>query len=116
MLGPRSLLASFVLLLLLPAAAVVWLGLRLLAQERAQESHELLDRRETVCARLVASLDQALASTERSLTGPPAGQTNLAEDAVFLTLRPDRIEAYPKERLLYSPVLPTDAAEPTAAF
>ncbi len=97
---------------------MVWLGVRLIAQDRAQESRQLQDRRETVCARLIASLDQALASTERSLTNPLGQLPAPSEDAVFVVLRADGIEAPPppKQRLLYSPVVPPDQAEPLALF
>ena len=65
---PRRLLLSFVLLLLLPATAVVWLGLRLMQQDRDLESRQLLERRGVAADRASAALDQAVSATERSPT------------------------------------------------
>ena len=65
--APRRLIVSFVLLLLLPAAAIVWLGVRLLEQDRSLESRQLAERRASACQRVAAALEQALAATERQL-------------------------------------------------
>ena len=104
--APRRLIVSFVLLLLLPAATVVWLGVQLLARDRGLESQQLRDRRESACDRLIASLQQALSATERKLTIPTD------DDAVLVVLRHGAVEAFPKDRLLYYPTLPPGEAEP----
>ncbi len=113
----RRLILSFVLVLLVPAAAVVWLGVRLIEQDRALASRQLRERRESAADRLTARLEQAVSSTERRLDGDP---TRLPiqpdDDAVVVTLRPDGIEAYPRDHLLYVPAIPPGPAEPTAAF
>jgi signal transduction histidine kinase len=113
----RRLILSFVLVLLVPAAAVVWLGARLVDQDRALASRQLRERRESAADRLVASLEQAVSSTERHLDGEPASLLiRPDDDAVLITLQPGGIEAYPKGRLLYVPTISFGLAEPTEAF
>jgi signal transduction histidine kinase len=113
----RRLILSFVLVLLVPATAVVWLGVRLIEQDRALASRQLRERRESAADRLIAGLEQAVSSTERRLDGEPIGlPIRPDDDAVLVTLRPSDIEAYPRDRLLYLPVIRPGPAEPTAAF
>lgn len=113
----RRLIVSFVLALLVPATAVVWLGVRLIEQDRALASRQLRERWESAADRLIVGLEQAVSSTERRLDGEPAGlQIQPDDDAVLATLRPSGIEAYPRDRLLYFPAIPPGPAEPTAAF
>ena len=115
--APRRLILSFVLVLLVPAVAVVWLGVRLIEQDRAIASRQLQERRESAADRFVAGLEQAVSSTERRLDGAPGTlQLRPDDDAVLLILRPSGIEVYPTERLLYVPRLPTGPAEMTDAF
>ena len=112
----RRLILSFVLVLLLPAVAVVWLGARLIEQDRALASRQLRERRESAADRLIAGLEQAVSSTERRLDGEPTGvPIRPDDDAVLVTLRPSGIEAYPRD-LLYVPVIPPGPPEPTEAF
>src|SRR5436190_23151508 len=94
----RRLLLSFVLVLLVPAAAVVWLGLHLIDQDRALASRQLRERRESAADRLIAGLEQAVSSTERRLDGDPTGlPIRRDDDAVLVTLRPGVIETHPRE-------------------
>ena len=109
--APHRLIASFVLLLLLPAAAIVWLGVRLLAQDRSLESRQLEERRGSACDRVLAALEQALAATERRLGSLPP-----EDDAVQITFAGDRIDAHPPGRLLYYPVLPGAFEAPASMF
>ena len=75
----RRLILSFVLVLLVPAAAVIWLGVRLIEADRVLASRQLRERRESAANRLIVGLEQAVSSTERRLDGDPA----------FLPIRPD---------------------------
>ncbi|MGQ0732280.1 MAG: hypothetical protein ACT4QD_01355 [Acidobacteriota bacterium] len=67
----QRLILAFVLVLLLPATAVEWLGVWLVDQDRALASRQLRDRRESAADRLTAALEQAVASTERRLDNDP---------------------------------------------
>ena len=115
--APRRLMLSFVILLLAPAMAVVWMGVRLVEQDRALESRRLRERRESASDRLVAGLEQALSATERRLNGPPADfSIGRDDDAVIVTFGARRIEAHPREHLIYYPELPDGPTEATAQF
>src|SRR5579863_1704496 len=97
--GPRRLIASFVLLLLLPAAAVVWMGVRLIGQDRALEL-QLRDRRENAADRLIVGLEKAVSASEQKLTAPPD------DDSLLVVIEPGAVESYPEGRLIYYPASP----------
>src|SRR5689334_10643066 len=109
--GPRRLIASFVVLLLLPAAAILWLGVRLIEQDRSLESRQLQERRGSACDRVSAALEQALAANERRL-----GSLEADADAVRVTFSGEHIEAHPAGRLLYYPLLQSAAEAPLSIF
>jgi signal transduction histidine kinase len=115
--APRRLLILVVVILLLPAVVVVWLGLRLIQQDRELESRQMTERREAAADRAVALLEQALTSTERQLVAfAPAISIRPDDDAVLVTLSSDGISAVPKDHLLYYPAFTTPRAEPDATF
>lgn len=112
----RRLILAFVLVLLVPAVAVVWLGARLIEQDRARASGQLRERRESAADRLIAGLEQAVSATERLLDGEPSGlPIRPDDDAVLVTLRPGGVESYPRD-LRYLPMLPPGPREPTEVF
>ena len=92
----RRLIAAFVLLLLLPAVAVVWLGVRLIIQDRQLESEQLRKQRESAANLTVKALNERLSSAERNLDAvePPG------DDAVTMVLGADGVESRPAMRLL----------------
>ena len=113
----RKFVLSFLLLLLLPAAAVVGLGVRLIEQDRALESRQFRERRESASDRVVASLEQSLIAIARRLAGPLAGAPiQPGDDAVWVAFEGGGITAYPEGGLLYYPALPPSPEEPAAAF
>ena len=67
---PRNLIALFLTVTLLSVIALVWLGLRLMEQDRALEAQRLQERREGAADRIVTSLEQALSASERRLANP----------------------------------------------
>jgi signal transduction histidine kinase len=95
----RRLIAAFVLLLLLPAAAVVGLGMWLVVQDRQLESDRLRTRRDAAADRMVAALNERLAATERRLSDddPPG------DDAVKVMMTGEGFSTSPETRLLYRP-------------
>jgi hypothetical protein len=113
----RRLIVSFVLALLAPATALVWLGLRFIEQDRALIERQFRERREGAADRTIAGLEQALASTERRLAGDPSDVgARPDDDAVVLTWTPAGIDVWPAGRLLYLPAPPPDAEESTDVF
>jgi hypothetical protein len=113
----RRLILSFVFVLVMPAAAVVWLGVRLVDQDRAVAARQLRERREAAAERVIGTLQQAVAISERRLAGDPdAFPFQRDDDALLVTLEAHGVDTYPRHRLLYLPVLPDAPDEPTVRF
>jgi signal transduction histidine kinase len=101
--GPQRLIVYFVLLLLLPAGAVVWLGIQLIRQDRVLESRQLQERRESAADLVVAGLEQALSATERGLGALPDRVPASGDGAVFAVFRNGGVELFPEGQVLYYP-------------
>src|SRR5687767_3875820 len=113
----RRLIVSFVLALLVPATALVWLGLRFIEQDRLLVERQFRERRESSADRAIAGLEQALTSTERRLGRDPSEvEIRPDDDAVVLTWTPAGIDIRPAGRLLYLPATLPDREEPTDVF
>jgi hypothetical protein len=108
----RRLIVAFVLLLLLPAATVVWLGVRLVIKDRELEIEQLRTRKESAATAIVDDLNEWLALAERDLSmrQPPG------DDAVLMVFRADGIETLPPTRLIYYPGLQAWDDDPSAEF
>jgi signal transduction histidine kinase len=114
--SPRRLIAAFVLLLVLPAGAVAWLGVQLLDQDRQLAARQARERREVTADRAVAELERALSTVERRFSTPGPLNVALATgDAVTVSIDAGRIDVGPKNVLLYYPLQPA-GADTTAAF
>ena len=103
--GPRRGAATFLAVTLVPALAFAWLGWRLLDMDRVMETQRVRDRLDGAAALVAAALDRRVAGIEEqlpSLTNAPAA--DLSDDAVIVRFGPNRVEAWPKRRLLYYPV------------
>jgi signal transduction histidine kinase len=115
--APRRLLLLFTLVLLLPAIAVGWLGVRLIQQDRELEARQTAERRQTAADRAVAVLEQALASTERQLlAAAPAIPIAPGDDVVLVNFGSDGVQATPRGHLLYYPDINMPPTESDAAF
>ena len=114
-LPPRRLIVWFLLVLLLPAAVVVTLGIRLIEQDRVLEARSLREERENAGDRVVAALEQRISSTEHTLTGESRAElSGMADDAIVVAIEDG--ESWPKGRLLYHPTLPRCPPEESAPF
>lgn len=110
--APRRLMVSFLVLLLLPAAAVVWLGVELIRHDKDLELRQRRERLESASDRVVASLEQALSAAERRLNSSQLG----ADDAIVVRFVPAGLDPAQRGRLLYYPSIPALSAEPASAF
>jgi signal transduction histidine kinase len=108
--SPYGLLAAFLVLTLGPSLGLVWLGWRLLDQDRALESQRIEERRERAADQIVASLQRALQLSELDLAQlrTPAS----ADDALMVEFSSSEVRAYPSGSLLFSPMasVPQDAS------
>jgi two-component system phosphate regulon sensor histidine kinase PhoR len=111
--GPsRRLLTGFVLLLLLPAAAVLWLGLRLVVQDRQIEEDDLRKRQEGAAKRVALELTDRLDEAEAALDRP----SDPGDDAIVAAISADGVVTYPPKGLLFRPLAARDDTAVLAAF
>ena len=97
-------MALFLAVGALLVVALIWMGMRLLQQDRALEVRRLDERREAVADRAVAALEQALLAEERRLTvasTEPAG-----EDVLVVTAGFTGLSVLPELSIPYYPVVP----------
>jgi hypothetical protein len=106
------LLASFLVVTMLPAAALLWLSWRSLEQDQLLEAERVRKRCEQAADLVVTALQQELAAVEQHTAGdPPAGA-----DAVRLVFYADRVETLPPHRLVYYPAVPPVREAPPQIF
>jgi len=99
--SPYGLLAAFLALTLGPSLGLVWLGWRLLDQDRALEQQRIDERRERASDQIVASLQRALQTSELDLAQRRAPAPD--EDALMVEVVGSDVRAQPDGRLLFSP-------------
>jgi len=111
--GPssRRLTMLFLVVLLPPAVALVWLGLELLDRDRALLAQREFERREAAADAVTRHLTQALYEAERWLTddGMPEGVTRI-------TFSPSGMHLYPKARGLWASRVPPMREPATREF
>ncbi|MBN2409470.1 MAG: HAMP domain-containing histidine kinase [Candidatus Aminicenantes bacterium] len=101
-------------------AALIWMGVRLLQQDRALEAQQLRERREAAADRLIIALEQVLSAEERRLTDlPRADVASPADDAVWITegvSNSSEFHVWPDIGLLYYPVIPPGQEPPARRY
>jgi signal transduction histidine kinase len=100
---PRRLLVLFLAVTLAPAAGLVWLGWRLLEQERALEAQRRLERRQQGAELIVGALREQLLASRQGLAEPSRALAPGASDAVVVVLGNGPLQAHPPSSLLYYP-------------
>ena len=104
---PRNLTVAFLAVAAVSVVALIWLGARLVAQDRALEAERLREKRESAADRVVAALDRALSADERSLLGLPGKAHHPGTDGLALVVsEAGELRVLPKTGLLYYPVAP----------
>lgn len=97
-------------------AALVWMGARLLTQDRALEAQQLEERREAAADRVVAALEQALLAEGRRLANPWPADLAAAEDLVVVSAGSAGIKVWPEQAIPYYPVIPAGREAPPGTF
>jgi signal transduction histidine kinase len=101
-------------------AALVWMGVRLIQQDRALEAQQLEERREAAADRLIASLEQVLLEEESKLADLPNVDFHPSEDDVVLifagSLGSSEVRVWPDNSLLYYPVIPPQREAPSSIY
>src|SRR5947207_6771368 len=110
---PRSLVALIVGITVVPLTTLLWLGWRLLEQDRALEQQQVQQRVELGADLIVSALQRAVSVSEQRLaTGSGPG----ADEAVTVTFRDGQIEASPRDRVAYFPVVAPLPDAPPVTF
>lgn len=113
----RNTALFFLSISVLSVAALVWLGVRLLQQDRVLETQQQEERREAAADRIIASFEQVLSSEERRLADLPNVDSLLpADDAVWLVASSSDIRVWPDNALLFYPVIPIGREAPARLY
>ncbi|MCJ7581583.1 MAG: ATP-binding protein [Candidatus Aminicenantes bacterium] len=96
--------------------ALIWMGLRLMQQDRALEVQQIEEKREAAADRFVAALEQVLSNEERKLANPLTTNFSQEEDFVWISMNSEGIRVQPEKSLLYYPVVPSGHEAPSLLF
>ncbi|MBE0712632.1 MAG: hypothetical protein IH583_09630, partial [Candidatus Aminicenantes bacterium] len=101
-------------------AVLVWMGVRLIKQDRALEAQQLRERREAAADRLTVSLEQVLSVEEERLADPASVDLPALADDVVLALvsrsGSPNLRVWPENGLLYYPVITPGRETPARLF
>jgi len=87
--------------------ALIWMGLRLIQQDRALEAQQLEEKREAAANRIIAALEQLLSNEEHKLADPQTDNLSPeTEDFLLVLMDSEGIRVWPGKVLLYYPVVP----------
>lgn len=98
--SPYGLLTAFLVLTLGPSLGLVWLGWRLLDQDRALQHQRIEERRERAADEVVVALQRAVQGSERDLAqlhAPAPG-----DDALMVEVKGAETRAHPDGVLLFA--------------
>ena len=115
-LSPGKTVALFVAVAAVSVTALVWMGARLLTQERALEAQRLPERREAAADRAVAALGQLLLADERRLTSPGVVDLVAGDELLVVVASPAGIRVLPANAVPFYPVVPTTRDAPADLF
>jgi signal transduction histidine kinase len=104
---PRHLVAIFATVIVLPAAALAWLAVRTLDQDKALARQRVQDRLDGAATSLVFELEQRLDEVARTLPDLAASRDAVVPaDSVIVTVTGDGVSDHPAGRLLFVPFVP----------
>jgi len=87
--------------------ALVWMGVRLMQQDRSLEKQQMEERRQAAADRLIASLEQVLSAEERRLADLPNADHRPPEAGLILIVASSsEVRVWPDHALLFYPVVP----------
>ena len=99
----HRLLILFLLVTLLPASALTWLGWRFLEQDKALELQRTEERLERAVDQVATSLEHSLSEIDQSLLAPSSLSRDYGGHAMTVRFSSAGIEANPSCLLLYRP-------------
>lgn len=110
---PRQLLTFYLAGTIAAAAALTWLGWRMLEQERALEAQRAQERLEIMCDRVTAIFQRSLDELAKQLSAPAA---MLPADAILMTADRKNMQTQPAQRLVFYSVAAEAAGPPAGIF
>jgi hypothetical protein len=109
----HRLVALIATITVVPLGVFLWLGLRLIEQDRVLEQQQARERLQTATDLIVATLQRSIAASEQKLA---SGAQDWPEGAVSVTFFPDHVEALPRRRIAFLPAVPSLAHVPAERF
>jgi len=113
---PRGLLILFGTVVALPAATLVFLGVRLLQQDRELARQRRAEVLERASDRAVRALGDNLAALQRRLSDPSWRPTEAPSGSLYVLMTPGEARPTPASALAYYPVAPELREPPPAPF
>ena len=110
---PRRLVALIGAITVIPLAVFLWLGGKLVTQDRAIEQQQAGDSLRAAADLVVVSLERAIAGSEQKLA---SGSDDWPAGAVTITFHANRVEVSPPGRLAFLPVAPAMPQVPVEPF
>lgn len=96
---------------------LVWMGVRLVQQDRILEAQRLEEQRDTAADRIIAALEKILSAEERKLAdAPEVSFSSVAKDVLLIIAVPGEVRVWPDNALLYYPVIPLGCEAPSHLF
>jgi signal transduction histidine kinase len=97
--------------------ALVWMGVRLVQQDRALEVQRLEEQREAAADRIIVALEKALSEEERKLDGDSTVNFSpVAEDFFLIKIGSREVRVWPDNALLYYPVITSGREASSSQF
>jgi signal transduction histidine kinase len=97
----------FLAVAILSVFTLIWMGMRLIQQDRVLETRQLEDNREAAADRLIVALDQLLSIEERKLAETQTDNfLPHSDDYLIVSMDFEEILAFPEKALLYYPFIP----------
>jgi len=115
-LPPGRTVVLFVAVAAVSVVALVWMGARLLTQERALEAQRLQERREAAADRVVAALEQVLLAEERRLANPGVPDLAVSDDLLVIVAGLTGIKVRPERAIPFYPVMPAARDAPSEPY
>jgi signal transduction histidine kinase len=113
---PRGLLILFGTVVALPAATLVFLGVRLLQQDRDLARQRRAEVLEQASDRAVRALGDDLAALQKRLSDPSWRPTEAPPGSLYILMTPGDVRPTPSSALAYYPVVPRLREPPAAHF
>jgi signal transduction histidine kinase len=87
--------------------ALVWMGVRLVQQDRALEAQRLEEQQEVAADRIIVALEKVLSEEEQKLADDQVVNLSpAAEDYLLINIGSGEVSVWPDNALLYYPVIP----------